>query len=184
MAIPRSTACLFAALTVLPACSAYTIVRQTTPSPFSASTTFHLLPLVVDGMRVNGRPAEDHAQNRSGERLERWLSDLDALRDIFLSELANECRAAGVPLAPDEGSAGAAVRATVTSLATGGISATEVALQVELLDARGQTIDEVRVKENVPAGLFTSQTVALRIRKLAPKLAASVARYLVDRTGR
>jgi hypothetical protein len=167
----------------------WTIVKQTNPAPFNASTSFTVGPTVWDpNLRVGKKAEADWLAEKDANAKASHESDKAA----FGTELAATAmtQAKGLNIQPQGGQF--TIRPTVYWMEPGyyiGISAgdAEVKVRVDVLDAGGQPVDTIEVHGRGPAtepfNPVPRATVGERLKIAADEVGQAIDRYLRERTG-
>ena len=154
---------------VVAGCSSkpYTVVQQAQPNPFKQhGCTLTVDPIAFDRLVVDGTPEAAYVAQKAPEEQAKYEDDKKAMSFAFKQELVANSSASLIADAPASGGNAFVLKPSLASMTNSG----EFELVVDITDASGSPLDEIRVKGR-SAGLRGS----------AGPLGQHVARYLKTR---
>lgn len=183
----RSTFALaaLAALGAAAGCVRWTVLRQANPSPLNASSRFVIEPLHWETATVGGKSEAEYFADKDAKQRQSYTTDQVESAGLFAAALQR--RADRVQFAVPGDAQAFIVRPIVEHWEPGFYAAVvrrdaRMDLRVQILDPRGQVVDEISTY-SVAASTLTSPSTGGRMRTCGEDLGSITARYLVSRTG-
>jgi hypothetical protein len=161
----------------------WTVIRQATPDPFLHRPQFAVERLHFEWLRVGDKTEAEYMAEKTPEQKDSWDADKARMVEAFARSVAEAERGIQITPAPVQG--GSIVRPIVTFIEPGfyaaiASGATRVHLTVQLLDAWGRPLDEIRIESAVPASM-TNAASGTRMRQAAEDLGEVTAKYMQTR---
>jgi hypothetical protein len=174
-------AALFTLLLLLCGCGTpWHVVRQADPNPFLGARQFALQPVAFSNLVVGKIPESTYLERKDPKQQESWQADKQALNDLFAKQLQRSLKGPGYVLTNQ---APFTISPRVSRIEPGSYAyPTEISLSVCLLDANGQTLDEVFFYQGVAFELIGGAASGQRIRTASQLLGHTVSAYLRKRT--
>jgi hypothetical protein len=167
----------------------WTIVKQTNPTPFNATTTFSVQPATWDpNLKVGKKTEADFLASKDANGKASHESDKQAFGAELSATVMTQSK--GLQMAPQGGQF--TIKPTVYWMEPGyyiGISAgdAEVKVRVDVLDASGQPVDTIEVHgrgaATEPFNPVPRATVGERLKIAADEVGQAIGRYLRERAG-
>jgi hypothetical protein len=183
----RSTlaVCALAALGASAGCVRWTVLRQANPSPLNASSRFVVEALHWESATVGGKSEEAYFADKDAKQRQSYTTDQVESAGLFAAELQR--RGGGLQFAVPGDPQAFIVRPIVDHWEPGFYAAVvrrdaRMDLRVQILDPRGQVVDEIATY-SVAASTLTNPSTGGRMRRCGEDLGSITARYLVSRTG-
>lgn len=181
---------LLLALTLCLACFSiacgppWKVVKQASPNPMSQASRFYLDGVSFDGLSVGGKSeAEWQAEKDSGQQAS-WQEDKQSLANELSASFDEERESITRITAPP---GDFTIKPHVVWLEPGfnalvASHPTEVKLDVQIVDAKGQVVDEFTVDAKIAASI-SNEALGTRLREAGRYLGKVIAKYVKERIG-
>jgi hypothetical protein len=183
----RSTLALGAigALGAAAGCTRWTVVAQANPSPMNVATKFVIEAPHWESTTVGGKSEAEYFAGKDEKQRQSYTTDQAEAGGLFVASLQR--RADGLQYAAPGDPQAFVVRPIVDSWEPGFYAAVvrsdaRMNMRVQILDPRGQVVDEIATWSVASSTMLTPSS-GQRMRKCGEDLGSVTGRYLRSRTG-
>ncbi|MBI5510683.1 MAG: hypothetical protein HY903_18140 [Deltaproteobacteria bacterium] len=156
------------------------VIQQASPSPFSPESSFAVMPITYEDLRVGDKTDEEYAADKKDDT--RWQDDKEMVSSTFINHLLQE---KGITwAAPDAAEFRVVPRCSFIEPGFNvGVArkATRVEVTVDIVAKDGTLLDQVWFKPAAGGGQFRGYTVRDRLGHASRVLATEVGRYIRSR---
>ena len=171
---------LFLFALLLASCRHWQVVRSSDSNPLAGQTRFVMLPLLWNGVRVDGDPEAKWIAGQDADWKAEWPTDKKNAATSFVDSVAKSI--GGSPRmtnAPDPSAPAITLKPSVTELSTGGFRPTVLTLAIQVLDVNGATIEEISTTVSVKNRYTIFES---RLGDCATEAGENIAQFIKERT--
>jgi hypothetical protein len=163
----------------------WVVVVQATPNPFVNQRQFSLEPVHMENLTIGEKSEAAWQSEKDAEQRSSWQQDKSSFATNFITHLSGEIPELRLLAGPPPDPRTFIIRPTVTYIEPGFYAyvashATEVRMTLQILNAGGGILDEIKIEVAVAATL-TNPSTGGRLRDAGDKLGDIVAEYLRTR---
>jgi hypothetical protein len=162
-------------LLVLAGCKSWQVVRSAEPSPLRGQAHVVLEPLDWNETVIDGVSAKEWISGDDNETPMQWAKDQTLAARRFREGAQHSFQQLTSPDDPKD--ATLHIRSSVLELASGGMRATELTLRVQIVDAQGTALEEIRTHSAAPS----MSAFETRLAEAAYIAGDNVGQYLSER---
>ena len=160
------------------------VVREANPNPMSQTSRFFLDAVSFDGLSVGGKSEQEWQAEKDSAAQASWQADKGSLASEFSAAFDEERESVSRITTPP---GDFVIKPHVTWLEPGfnavvASHPTEVKLDVQILDAKNQLVDEFTVDATIQASI-SNEALGTRLREAGKYLGKVTAKYVKKRIG-